>query len=84
MVRWVELASEWLKPIYREMKVQMMSGAYVQIDETPIKYLAPGNGKTGLGFLWVAHRPGEEVLFGSLSGARLESEVSGQTYPAGL
>jgi transposase len=63
MVRWVQLASEWLKPIYREMKAQMMSGAYVQVDETPIRYLDPGNGKTALGYLWVAHRPREDVLF---------------------
>ena len=40
-----------------------MSGPYVQIDETPIKYLAPGKGKTALGFLWVAHRPREDVVF---------------------
>jgi transposase len=63
MARWVQLASEWLKPIYREIKAQMMSGAYVQVDETPIRYLDPGNGKTALGFLWVAHRPREDVVF---------------------
>jgi transposase len=63
MARWVQLASEWLKPIYRQIKDQMMRGSYLQIDETPIKYLDPGNGKTSLGYLWVAHRPGEDVLF---------------------
>jgi transposase len=63
LVRWVQLASEWLKPIYREIKHQMMRGPYIQIDETPIKYLDPGNGKTGQGYFWVAHRPGEDVLF---------------------
>lgn len=63
LVRWVRLASEWLKPIYRQIKDQMMSGPYIQVDETPIKYLDPGNGKTGQGYLWVAHRPGEDVLF---------------------
>jgi len=63
MARWVQLASEWLKPIYREIKDQMMRGSYIQVDETPIRYLDPGNGKTGLGYLWVAHRPGEDVLF---------------------
>ena len=31
--------------------------------KTPIRYLDLGNGKTGLGYLWVAHRPGEDVLF---------------------
>ena len=40
-----------------------MSGPYIQVDETPIKYLDPGNGKTGQGYFWVAHRPGEDVLF---------------------
>jgi transposase len=63
MVRWVQLASEWLKPIYREMKDQMMKGSYIQVDETPIRYLDPGNGRTALGYLWVAHRPREDVLF---------------------
>jgi transposase len=41
----------------------MMKGSYVQVDETPIRYLDPGGGKTGLGYLRVAHRPGEDVLF---------------------
>jgi transposase len=63
MARWVHLASEWLKPIYRQIKDQMMRGSYIQVDETPIRYLDPGNGKTGLGYLWVVHRPGEDVLF---------------------
>jgi len=63
LARWVQLVSEWLKPIYREIKEQMMSGPYIQVDETPIKYLDPGNGKTGQGYLWVAHRPGNDVLF---------------------
>jgi transposase len=63
MTRWVHLASEWLKPIYRQIKDQMMKGSYLQVDETPIRYLDPGNGKTGLGYLWVAYRPGEDVLF---------------------
>jgi Transposase IS66 family len=49
------------QPIYRQIKDQMMSGPYIQVDETPIKYLDPGNGKTGQGYLWVAHRPGQDV-----------------------
>jgi hypothetical protein len=45
------------------MKAQMKKGAYVQVDETPIRYLEPGNGKTALGYLWVAHQPREDVVF---------------------
>ncbi|HEY4051814.1 MAG TPA: IS66 family transposase [Acidobacteriaceae bacterium] len=63
MARWIQLASEWLKPIYRQIKEQMMKSSYIQVDETPIKYLDPGNGKTGQGYLWVVHRPGDDVLF---------------------
>ena len=63
MARWVHLASEWLKPLYRQIKEQMMKVPYLQVDETPIRYLDPGNGKTRLGYLWVAYRPGEDVLF---------------------
>jgi transposase len=63
MARWMGLVSEWLKPIYSEMKSQMMSGPYIQVDETPIRYLDPGNGKTGQGYLWVAHRPGGDVVY---------------------
>ena len=54
VARWMGLVSEWLKPIYVEMKFQLMSGPYLQVDETPIKYLDPGNGKTAQGYLWVA------------------------------
>jgi transposase len=30
MARWVQLASEWLKPIYRQIKDQMMRGPYIR------------------------------------------------------
>ena len=63
MARWIQLASEWLKLIYRQIKEQMMRGSYIQVDETLIRYLDRGNGKTGQGYMWVAHRKGEDVLF---------------------
>ena len=34
----------------------------MQIDETPIRYLAPGHGKTKLGYLWTCKAPGRRVL----------------------
>jgi hypothetical protein len=33
------------------MKAEQVADGYVQIDETPIKYLAPGKGKTAQGYL---------------------------------
>jgi len=46
LTRWVELASQWLKPIYEQIRTGVMGGGYVQVDETPVDYLEPGNGKT--------------------------------------
>src|SRR6266851_339396 len=52
MAEWVELAAEWLKPIYQQIQQGVLSQGYVQVDETPIRYLAPGHGRTKLGYLW--------------------------------
>ena len=63
MAEWVELAAEWLKPIYRQIQRGVLSQGYVQVDETPIRYLAPGNGRTKLGYLWTCGVPRGDVVF---------------------
>lgn len=63
MAEWVELAAEWLKPIYRHIQQSVFAGGYVQMDETPIRYLCPGHGRTKLGYLWSCGVPRGEVLF---------------------
>jgi transposase len=63
LTRWVELASAWLKPIYEQIRTGVMGGGYVQVDETPVDYLEPGNGKTRQGYLWTCSRPGGDVFF---------------------
>jgi transposase len=63
LTRWVELAADWLRPIYEHIRTGVLGGGYVQIDETPIRYLAPGNGQTKLGYLWTAHRPRGDVVY---------------------
>lgn len=63
LARWVELASEWLTPIYQQIKTGVMAGGYVQLDETPIDYLEPGAGRTLKGYLWTGSRPGGDVFF---------------------
>lgn len=63
LARWVELCADWLKPIYETIRTGVLGGGYVQIDETPIAYLAPGNGQTKQGYLWTAHRPRGDVLY---------------------
>ena len=61
--RWMGLCAEWLYPLYQQIKSTIMNGSYIQVDETPIKYLDPGNGKCAQGYLWFAGQPGGDVVF---------------------
>lgn len=71
MTEWMAVAADWLRPVYQQMQAQVLktgietaAGAYVQIDESPVRYLAPGHGRTKQGDLWACHRPGADtVLF---------------------
>jgi transposase len=63
MARWLDLAALWLKPIYQMILGGMWGDGYVQIDETVIKYLAPGTGKAQQGYFWTVHRPGGGTAF---------------------
>ena len=63
LARWVALAAEWLQPIYAEIRTGVLAGGYVQVDETPINYLEPGNGQTKQGYFWTASRPRADVFF---------------------
>ena len=63
LARWVELAADWLTPIYEQIRTGVLAGGYVQIDETPVEYLEPGYGKTKLGYLWTVCRPGKDVFY---------------------
>jgi transposase len=63
LARWVELAADWCKPIYEHIRLGVMGGGYVQVDETPVDYLEPGHGKTKQGYLWTCSRPGGEVFY---------------------
>ena len=63
MARWVELAADWLRPIYDAIGREVFGGNYVQLDETPIRYLSPGHGQTRTGYLWTANLPGGDVFY---------------------
>ncbi len=63
MANGIALVADWLKPVVEAMKAEQFTNGYVQIDETPIKYLAPGKGKTAQGYLWTSHRPGGDTVY---------------------
>jgi len=61
---WVERGAQWLQPVVREMKAELLRGDYLQVDETPVKVMDPEvKGKCATGWLWVAGRPGGDVIF---------------------
>ena len=63
LARWVELAADWLQPIYEQIRTGVLAGGYVQVDETPVNYLEPGHGRTKPGYFWTASRPRGDVFF---------------------
>jgi transposase len=63
MVRWMEVAADWLRPIYQKMHEEMFAGVYLEVDETPVKYLVPGSGKAQQGYFWAYRVPGGDTLF---------------------
>src|SRR4029434_11136972 len=63
MAQWMGLAADWLRPIYEHIRTGVLGGGYLQIDETPIRHLAPGNGETKLGYLWTCMRPAGDTVF---------------------
>ncbi len=61
---WIEKGAAWLQPIVREMKRELLAGDYLQVDETPVRVMDPEvKGQCALGYLWVAGRPGSDVIF---------------------
>ena len=43
LAHWMEVAADWLKPIYQHIRTGVMAGGYVQVDETPVRL--PRTGK---------------------------------------
>jgi transposase len=63
LARWVELSADWLRLIYERIRTGVLADGYVQVDETPIDYLEPGNGKTRQGYFWTFNRPGGDGFY---------------------
>ncbi len=65
MCDWIAYAVEnWLSIIYRSIRSGLVSGDYLQVDETPIRYLdTDRKGKSHKGYFWVFGRPEDDVCF---------------------
>lgn len=54
---WVMLAAQWMRLIYEEVCKNVRDADYLQVDETPIRYIDPGSGRCQTGYFWTVHRP---------------------------
>lgn len=53
LCQWVLRAGKALKPLYEEMKAQILKSNNIFYDETPISMLMPGKGKTHQAYMWI-------------------------------
>ena len=54
---WTLGSLELLRPIAEAIHLECLAKTYLQVDESPIKELAPGTGKTRTGYVWVFNDP---------------------------
>ena len=54
---WTHATAAHLLPIGQAIRNEVLSATELQVDETPIEYLAPGHGSTKLGYLWIYNDP---------------------------
>jgi transposase len=61
---WVLKVGELLIPVVGAMRQELLSGGYIQADETPVEVqLQEGQGKNHQAYLWQYGRPGATVVF---------------------
>ena len=63
MCSWHDHLADRLLPLYRLIATRIRLSDYVKVDETPVRCLEPGTGKTALGYFWVYHHDEHGVLF---------------------
>ncbi len=63
MSDWMYRLAQMLAMIYEAIRDEIRTESYLQIDETPVHYQNPGNGKCSQGYLWPYHAPGKAVFF---------------------
>jgi transposase len=80
MCHWHNHLADQLLPVYDLIAARMRGSDYLKVDETPIKYLDPGTGKTSTGQFWVYHHIDHGPLYDwhtSRAGSCLERVLLG-------
>ncbi len=63
MCSWHDHLADRLLPLHQTLAGRLRRSGYVKVDETPLRCLEPGTGKTALGYFWVYHHDEHGVLF---------------------
>lgn len=69
----VERFSLWVRPIYELIERKAKASAYLQIDETFIKYINGRKRGGGQGYFWAIHAPGRSMVFKWIDNRRHEN-----------
>lgn len=82
IIHWLHKSIDLLEPIAHAIRAETIASSYLQLDETPVRYLVPGSGKAHQGYLWVANVPGGSLFYhwGIGRGADQLVETLGKTY----
>ena len=84
LCHWNALGAELLEPLYKILHERLCACGYLQGDETPVDYLAPGHGKTKRGYFWVIHNPTHGLIYKWHKGrarSSLEELLNGSKRP---
>ncbi|MBN8458966.1 MAG: IS66 family transposase [Verrucomicrobia bacterium] len=63
MCSWHDHLAERLLPLHQLIAARIRRSDYIRVDETPVRCLEPGSGKTASGYFWVYHHDEHGVLF---------------------
>ena len=63
IVHWIHQAIELVLPVAQAIRAETLACDYLQVDETTVRYLRPGTGKSWMGYLWQARCPGGGGVF---------------------
>lgn len=63
MCSWHDHLADRLLPLHRLIAARIRQSGYIKVDETPVRCLEPGTGRTAPGYFWVYHHGEHGVLF---------------------
>lgn len=86
IIHWIHQAIGLLMPVVEAIRRETLASNYLQVDETPVRYLSPGIGKAPQGYLWVANAPGGSLFYhwGVGRGREQLIECIGGQFPGNL